>query len=90
MSSRANPLRNLLLKLQWSPNVNADDYAISFTSRGSRSGVETVRGSAIERVYLRGFEVRVGEKVIYVPFHRVVMVENQATGEIIYRKITNT
>jgi len=84
--SRANPLRNLLLGLRWNPNINADDFVISFTSRGSCCGVETVRGSAVEKVYLRGFEVRLGAKLVYVPFHRVVMVKNLATGETVYKK----
>jgi len=36
-------------------------------------------------VYLRGFEAKVGGRVLYVPFHRVVEVRNEATGEVLYR-----
>jgi len=83
--ARRNPLRNLLVRLVWDRSLNPGDYVISFRSRGAPSGVETVRGDALEKVYLRGFEAKVGGRVLYVPFHRVVEVRNEATGEVLYR-----
>ncbi len=86
MSSRSNPLRNLLSRLRWDPGVRAGDYVITFVSRGAPGGVEVVRGSSIERVYLRGFEVREGSRLRYIPFHRVLEVKNEVTGEVVYKR----
>ncbi len=83
--ARRNPLRNLLLRLVWDRGLNPRDYVISFESRGAPSGVEAIRGDALEKVYLRGFEARVGGSARYVPFHRVIEVRNEATGEVLYR-----
>lgn len=82
--ARRNPLRNLLIRLVWDSGLNPGDYVISFRSRGAPGGVEAVRGDALEKVYLRGFEARVGGRVRYIPFHRVVEVRNEATGEVLY------
>jgi uncharacterized protein (UPF0248 family) len=85
MSERRNPLRNLLNRLVWDRSLNPGDYAIYFESRGTTSGFEVVKGDELEKVYLRGFEARMGGKVKYIPFHRVFEVRNETTGEILYR-----
>jgi len=85
-SERSNPLRNLLIRLVWDPRARPDDFVIVFASRGAPEGVESVRGSSIERVYLRGFEVREGAGRRYIPFHRVVLVKNVSTGEVVYER----
>lgn len=85
MSERRNPLRNLLNRLVWDRSLNSSDYTIYFKSRGSPSGIDAVKGNELEKVYLRGFEARVGGKVKYIPFHRVTEVRNETTGEILYR-----
>ena len=82
---RGNPLRNLLIRFIWDPGINARDYSIVFRSRGAEGGVEVVKASNIVKVYLRGFEVRTELGVKYIPFHRVLLVRNEATGELLYR-----
>lgn len=84
--SRGNPLRNFMLSLIWNPNVKAGDYVIHFLSRGAPGGTEAVRGDAIRKVYLRGFDAWSGGRVIYVPFHRVLRVENTVMDAIVYEK----
>lgn len=85
MSERRNPLRNLLNRLMWDRSLNPGEYVIYFESRGATSGFEVVKGDELEKVYLRGFEARMGGKVKYIPFHRVLEVRNEATGEVLYR-----
>lgn len=86
MSERSNPLRNFLCRLRWDESLNPEEYLIIFVSRGAPGDVEAVRGSSVERVYLRGFEVREGDKVKYIPFHRIVEIRNSATGKVVYEK----
>ena len=86
MPERSNPLRNFLSRLKWDASINPEEYLVTFVSRGAPGGVEAVRGSSIERVYLRGFEAREGGKVRYIPFHRVVEVRNTVTGSVVYKK----
>ncbi|MEM1509398.1 MAG: hypothetical protein QXY49_01965 [Thermofilaceae archaeon] len=68
------------------PNLRAGDYRISYTSRGSERDRDEVRGSDLVKVYLRGFEVNYNGKITYIPFHRVLEVKNEVTGEILYSR----
>lgn len=86
MSQRSNPLRNLLNRLRWDASVRPDDFIIAFASRGAPGGVETVRGGLVGRVCARGFEVVEGGRVRYIPFHRVLLVKNEVTGQTVYEK----
>lgn len=83
---RGNPLRNLLIRMLMDPNLRAGDYTISYTSRGSERNRDEVRGSDLVKVYLRGFEVSHNGKITYIPFHRVLEVKNEVTGEILYNR----
>lgn len=85
-AERRNPLRNLINRLVWDRSIGAESYTIYYRSRGAPHGVEAVRGSDVEKVYLRGFEARVGGRLRYIPFHRVLEVRNEATGEVVYRR----
>ncbi len=83
---RGNPLRNLLIRMLMDPNFRAGDYTISYTSRGSEGDRDEVRGSELVKVYLRGFEVNRSGKITYIPFHRVLEVKNEVTGEVLYNR----
>jgi len=82
---RQNPLRNLLNRLVWDANLLPDDYVIVYISRGAPGDLEEVRGSAIVKVWARGFEIKAGNKTKYIPFHRIVEIKNIKTGEVLFR-----
>lgn len=79
-------MRNFLVKLIWDPNIQKGDYIIYFISRGAPGNIESVRGNSVKHVYLRGFEAESENRVLYIPFHRIVLIKNDATGEIVYKK----
>lgn len=86
---KGNPLRNLLNRLIWDSRIKSGDYRIYYISRGARHDVDSVRGNKVVKVYSRGFEITAGGKIKYIPFHRVILVKNEVTGEIIYKKRTS-
>lgn len=79
-------MRNFLVRLIWDPSIQKSDYMIYFKSRGVPGNVEAVKGDSVKRVYLRGFEAESENRVLYIPFHRIVMIRNSATGEVVYQK----
>jgi len=81
---RGNPLRNLLNRLLWDKRLDPGEYEVVFRSRGAEGDVESVRGTQIVGVFQRGFEVEREGVRVYVPFHRVIMVKNLSTGDVLY------
>jgi len=82
---RENPLRNLLNRLLWDSEIDPSDYEIVFISRGAPNDTEIICGSALVKVWARGFEAKVRGGTKYVPFHRIIEIRNRKTGEVIFR-----
>jgi len=74
-------IRDFLNKIKWDYREKADDYVISYVSRGAPGDVEEISGDLIKKVYTRGFETIEGK---YIPFHRIIKIINNKSGEIIF------
>ncbi len=78
-------IRNFLNKLIWDDRLSPDDFVIVYLSRGAPGDREEVVCSLITKVHRNGFEYKTpGLRTKYIPFHRVLVIKNRRTGEVVF------
>ena len=80
-------IRNFLNMLKWSKKENPSKYRIIYLSRGAPNDREELTADAITGIYSRGFEYERRGKKVYIPYHRIIKIENIETGEIVYKSV---
>jgi len=75
-----------LNKLLWDPKENSSDYELTFIHRGAPKDQKSISCDLILVVGSSGFEYKVDEDVIFIPFHRVIEIINVETGQIMQRR----
>ncbi len=83
-----NPLRNLFNRFVWDKNFPSEKIEIRYISRGAPNNYESLLGTDVIKVFSRGFEYKTSDgKRKYIPFHRVILIKNKVSGEILYRSV---
>jgi uncharacterized protein (UPF0248 family) len=84
--SRFTSIRDVLNRICWHPNENRECYEVIFIHRGAPDDLKSISAKVIVRVGRRSFEYKEdGEKIVYIPFHRIVEIKNIKTGEVVWR-----
>jgi uncharacterized protein (UPF0248 family) len=78
-------IRDVLNRMCWHPNENREGYEVVFIHRGAPNDLKSISAKAIVRVGQQSFEYKEEEKIVYIPFHRIVAIRNIKTGEVIWR-----
>ena len=82
-----HPLKNILNKVFWDKRENPDHYALSFIHRGALGDLKTISLTKIREVgnswFTYGDDV---ENETTIPFHRVTLVKNMRSGNVLWRK----
>jgi len=82
-----HPLKNILNKVFWDKRENPDDYALSFIHRGASGDLKTIPLAKIREIgnswFAYGDNV---ENETTIPFHRVTLVKNTRSGNVLWRK----
>jgi len=81
-----HPLKNILNKLRWDRNEDAEKYLITYRHRGAPDDKKRVRASEISNLGKSYFTLpsESGEEVT-IPFHRILEVRNTRTGAAIWK-----
>lgn len=82
-----HPLRNILNKLVWSEKKKLKDYEIFYIHRGVPGNSKSLNASSIVKIGKSWFSFREGEEEKTIPFHRVTLIINLKTGELLWRKV---
>lgn len=79
-------IRDFLNKVMWDERERPENYEIVYVSRGAPNGLERITCERITKIYSRGFEYVSAEgKVRYIPFHRIVLIENRKNSKRIFQ-----
>jgi uncharacterized protein (UPF0248 family) len=85
-----HPLRNILNKLIWSGENNLKDYIILYIHRGAPGNSKSLSASSIIKISGSWFSFKEGEEEKIIPFHRVTLIVNLKTGELLWRKLSSS
>lgn len=80
-------LREVLNRIKWDPQSGSSVYQITYIHRGDVGDKRTILFSDIREIHASWFLYESsysGE--ITIPFHRVIEVRNQKSGEVIWKK----
>jgi len=83
---KENPLRNLLNKIIW--NKNKENFEIVFIHRGEINNRKSILVKKVIKVGKSYFVYKNDEETI-IPFHRIILIKNIKTGEVLWEKIDN-
>ncbi|MEM3606133.1 MAG: RNA repair domain-containing protein [Candidatus Bathyarchaeia archaeon] len=81
-----HPLKNILNKLFWSEKNKLKDYEIFYTHRGAPGDSKNLNASSIVKIGKSWFSFKEGKGEKIIPFHRVTLIVNLKTGELLWRK----
>ena len=80
-----HPLKNILNRILWSKTVNPQEYEVTYVHRGGVGDQASVRASVIRRVGSSWFSFGEDSEETLIPFHRILLVRNLRTGEVLWR-----
>lgn len=82
-----HPLRSILNKIFWDKRERSDDYVLTFIHRGSVGDTRTIPLTKIGHVGISSFTYvdDTGDETT-IPFHRVIMVKNVRSEELLWQK----
>jgi uncharacterized protein (UPF0248 family) len=66
--------------------VSKTDYVITYIHRGAPSDEKTIPAEIIKQVGKSWFTYEEQGQDIIIPMHRVIMLMNMKTGEVLWRK----
>ncbi|MCC6017618.1 MAG: RNA repair domain-containing protein [archaeon YNP-LCB-003-016] len=79
-------IRDVLNRICWHPSENRECYEVIFIHRGAPDDLKSVSAKAIVKVRQQSFEYKEDEeKIVYIPFHRIVAIRNIKTGKVVWR-----
>jgi uncharacterized protein (UPF0248 family) len=79
-------IRNVLNRICWHPSENRENYEILFIHRGAPNDLRSISAKTIVSVRKQSFEYKENDgSIVYIPFHRIVMIRNIKTREIIWK-----
>ena len=81
-----HPLKNIFNKVLWDKKERKEDYEVIFIHRGAPEDRKTISFGSIKKASKSTFiyDYEGGETTI--PFHRIVIIRNVYTGDIIWKK----
>lgn len=79
-----HPLKNVFNYILWGVEAS-EDFEISFVHRGVEGGINVIRGDEVKEVGRSWFTISTGNDESFIPFHRVKVVKNVETGEVLWR-----
>jgi uncharacterized protein (UPF0248 family) len=80
-----HPLRNLLNRLRWDKDENAENYLITYRHRGAPGDVKQVKASEIKSLGKSYFTLQEGlEDETLIPFHRILEIRNTVDDSILW------
>lgn len=62
------------------------DYVITYIHRGAPSDEKTIPAEMVKQVGKSWFTYEEQGQVVIIPMHRVTMLMNMKTGEVLWRK----
>lgn len=83
---KENPLRNLLTRIIWSRADELENFEITFVHRGGIKDKKSISAKSITKVGKSCFFYE-GDEETLIPFHRVVLIKNLKSGEVLWKKI---
>jgi uncharacterized protein (UPF0248 family) len=81
-----HPLKNILNRIIWDQKLNPDNFKIVYIHRGGINDISSVNGKSLKWVGNSWFIIKMETEEISIPFHRILIVQNEKTGEILWRK----
>ncbi len=80
-------LRDVLNRIRWDPQSGSSVYQITYIHRGDVGDRRTILFSDIQEIHSSWFSYESSDSgEITIPFHRVIEVRNQKSGEILWKK----
>jgi len=80
-----HPLKNILVRFLWDKNIASENYDIEYINRDGKDNTGLLKASSLNRVGNSWFTfMREGEET-FIPFHRITVIKNLKTGEILWR-----
>jgi hypothetical protein len=79
-------IRDVLNKILWDKNECSHDYVVTFIHRGAINDRKTIPFNSIVNVFSSYFVYRREKEEVYIPFHRILEIKNEITGEVMWRK----
>ncbi|MCS7097191.1 MAG: RNA repair domain-containing protein [Candidatus Methanomethylicia archaeon] len=82
-------IRSILNKLFWHQNYVRENYEVIFVHRGALNNIKSIPVSLITKIGKESFEYQDYYGKIHIPFHRIILIRNIKTGEILWRRKPN-
>ena len=79
-------IREILNKIKWDPQLNEKNYYITFIHRGFPDDKKTIESRVIKTISSSFFSYFEGEDISYIPFHRILLIKEKESNQIIYKK----
>jgi len=82
-----HPLRVIFNRIIWDNKERKEDYEIIYIHRGAINDRKTIHMNSIKKVEKSTFIYTDNVTETTIPFHRVLIVRNIETGNIIWKKV---
>ncbi len=82
-----HPLRAIFNRIIWDDKERKENYEITYIHRGASNDRKTIHMNSITKVEKSTFIYTDNGAEITIPFHRVLIVRNIETGNIIWKKV---
>lgn len=82
-----HPLRAIFNRIIWDNKERKEDYEITYIHRGATNDRKTIHMNSITKVEKSTFIYANNGVETTIPFHRVLIVRNIETGNIIWKKV---
>ena len=80
------PLKNIFNRIFWDSRVSKMDYVITYIHRGAPSDERTIPAAMVKQVGRSRFTYEEQGQDVMIPMHRVIVLMNMKTGEVLWRK----
>jgi len=74
----------------WDRRLRVEDHVVTFIHRGAEADRKTVPCRSVVKVGRSWFLYLDDDRETLIPYHRILEVKNQVTGEVLWRKRMRT
>ncbi|MFQ5761758.1 MAG: RNA repair domain-containing protein [Candidatus Bathyarchaeia archaeon] len=80
--------KDILSRLFWDKRLQPEDYSITFIHRGAPGDSKTISCSSVTKAAKSWFLYAEGGTEVFIPYHRILEINNIKTNEILWKKIS--